>query len=393
VRSFPFLAEATPVPTWKGLQGVRISQKTALPDAGSHSPGDTVSCAGDGSGRIEAGLYCRPGAILTEPDDLGGLAPPEPREAVETRPSRRSLLRLLGERAVGAGWKFHLLLACLTLATTSLAGGGFLLNSDDPFAGSILWPVLLAEEPWRLIRSGLPYGLSVIAILGAHEMGHYLACRYYGVRATPPFFLPFPMMLGTLGAVIRIRQTVPNRKALFDIGIAGPLAGFAVMLPVLAAGVVTATPAPPTSADGGTVFVAPPLFLLFAKILVGPLPAGGWEWNPFLLASWLGAFATAINLFPSGQLDGGHVCYALSRRLQRFASRFTLLALAGLLAWATLAYHSPVWLVWVVFIWVMGARHPWLADESAPLSTGRKVVAVIGLAVFLLSFTPIPIVA
>jgi len=309
-------------------------------------------------------------------------------------PTRRSLavpFRRLALLPGRLGWRWNLILLAATFLTTTLAGGGFLRAADDPVLGSLLGPVLLLAAPAELLRAGLPYSFSVIAILGAHEMGHYLACRRYAVRSTPPFFIPFPMMFGTLGAVIRIRQAVPHRKALFDIGIAGPLAGFAVTLLVLVLGLATAEVAPP---EPGPIFAAPMALVLLAEVVGRPVPAGqGLEMNPFLLAAWVGALATAINLFPSGQLDGGHICYAISRGLHRFFSRLTLAGMCVLLVYTTLFFGSPVWLAWVVALWFMGHRHPVLVDETERLSFGRWLLAVVALAVFLLTFTPVPIVS
>ena len=337
----------------------------------------------------EAGLYSparrndRERAV--EPSPFPAVPPPP------TAPPERPLA-LFFRWVRRLGWKLNLLLLAATLVTTTLAGGGFLLAPDDPVRGSLSGPWLLITDPLRLLHAGLPYSLSVIAILGAHEMGHYLACRYYGVAATPPFFIPCPMMLGTFGAVIRIKETVPSRKALFDIGIAGPLAGFAVAVPIVAIGVSTAHASAPQPGGSEQVFAAPLLLDLLGAWLARPLPPGtGWELNAYLLAAWVGTFATAINLFPSGQLDGGHVCYAISRRLHRLASRATLVGLSLLLLYSISVYSSPVWLVWVVVLWVMGPRHPPLLDESEGLSPVRLVIAAVGVLVFFLSFTLVPI--
>lgn len=312
-----------------------------------------------------------------DPEVLHG--PPPPRRG----PGRLARLLLWADRM---GWKLNAVLLLATLVSTTLFSEAPLLAFDPeaPFA-----------HPWRMLASGLTYGFSVMAILGAHELGHYLACRWYGVSATLPFFLPAPplVLTGTFGAVIRIREPIPNRRALFDIGIAGPLAGFVVLLPVLAIGLATAQVAAPLAdVPGVMILTDAPLSILMRNLLYGPLPPGTeLQLNPFLLAAWLGMLATAMNLFPVGQLDGGHVCYALSRRLHRGASRVTVLALAGFLVYGLAYYGSPIWLLWVVVLAWMGPRHPPLLDESGTLSVGRRIVAIIGLIVLVLCFTPVPI--
>src|SRR5829696_264204 len=165
----------------------------------------------------------------------------------------------------------------------------------------------------QLIYDGLKFAASLLSILLAHEAGHYVACRLYGVDATLPFFIPVPppFLAGTLGAFIKIRSPIPSRRALFDIGVAGPLAGFLVLIPVACAALLTATPAPPLPAEGGfIIFNDPPLLRLLAPALgVGDL--AGIAPNPFYMAAWIGLLVTSLNLLPVGQLDGGHAVYAV----------------------------------------------------------------------------------
>ncbi|MCI0458224.1 MAG: site-2 protease family protein, partial [Gemmataceae bacterium] len=213
-------------------------------------------------------------------------------------------------------WVPALLLAA-TIVTTLLAGVSFRNPEEVGRPGADL-----LRRPADLL-AGWPYALTVLAILGAHEMGHYLACRAYGVRATWPHFIPLPMLgFGTLGAFIRIRSPIPSRRALFDIAVAGPLAGFALTVPALAYGIWSASPAPPP--------VQAEAFELGDSLLVQGLSwcrwgSGGqgdnlWVGRVFL-AGWLGQLATCLNLFPVGQLDGGHLLYSLSARLHRRLSR------------------------------------------------------------------------
>jgi membrane-associated protease RseP (regulator of RpoE activity) len=230
-----------------------------------------------------------------------------------------------------------------------------------------------------------------MSILFAHEMGHYLACRYYGVDATLPFFIPAPVLslVGTLGAFIRIRGPIPHRRALFDIGIAGPLAGFAVCLPVLWLGVAEARVVPAVAPEIGMLSLGEPLLFQWAvtawrgdiglgkTLMLGPLGE----------AAWFGLFVTALNMMPVGQLDGGHVTYALIQKRAVVVSRLGILACLGLL------YLRPMWLLWTVLLLLFGRRpHPPTLADALPLGRARIAVGVLGFAVLALSFTPSPIV-
>jgi membrane-associated protease RseP (regulator of RpoE activity) len=230
---------------------------------------------------------------------------------------------------------------------------------------------------------------SLLSILLAHEMGHYLACRYYGVDATLPFFLPAPVLsfVGTFGAFIRIRSPFPNRRALFDIGIAGPLAGFAVAVPVLCLGILEAkvVDTPPQSA--GLISFADPLAFQWAFAwLRGDVPEGRTILiGPLGLAAWFGLFVTALNLIPIGQLDGGHVTYAVFGRRAHALSRWMWWACVALI------YFSPSWILWAVLVRLLGRRHPPSLNDLAPLGSVRVAVAVLGAAVFAVCFVPNPI--
>jgi membrane-associated protease RseP (regulator of RpoE activity) len=230
--------------------------------------------------------------------------------------------------------------------------------------------------------------IALLSILTAHEMGHYLACRYYGVDATLPFFIPFPIsMFGTLGAFIRIRQPFPHRRALFDIGIAGPLAGFVVCLPVLVLGIGEARIAPIDPAYVGPWFGEPLLFTWATELLRGPIPEGyTLSIGPLGMAAWFGLFLTSLNLIPIGQLDGGHVSYSL------FRERATRVSQIGFALCLALVYFGPNWLVWSILLLVLGRRHPRTLNDDAPIGDGRVVVGLIGLIVFVLCFIPQPLV-
>ena len=282
----------------------------------------------------------------------------------------------------------HVLLVLLTLGTTTIAGVDHYLAFQNNFASPSL--------SLSLIAHGLAYSLTILAILGSHEMGHYLACRYYGIDATLPFFLPAPLILtGTFGAVIRIRQPIFNKSALFDIGIAGPIAGFVVAVPALLLGLHWSTVSHPPSGPlpPNVVWLTlgePLLFKLASWLVWGPLPDSlSLNMHPVAFAAWFGLLMTALNLFPIAQLDGGHISYSV------FGRRATWITYAGFLVALSLSLVSYSWVFWTVTIAVMlfmaGPRHPPVMDEDVPLSKGRFWLALVALIIFALCFTPAPI--
>lgn len=241
------------------------------------------------------------------------------------------------------------------------------------------------------LAGGTRLVLGLVSILLAHEMGHYLTSRRYGIDASLPYFIPFPFpfhLVGTFGAFIRIRSPFPDRRALFDVGIAGPLAGFAAALPVLVLGVLEAHLVP--ARDGPEyIRLGLPLLMQWATDAVhGPREPGTMLLlGPLGLAAWFGLFLTALNLIPVGQLDGGHVTYAL------FGRRAHLVSRAGLLASVLLVAHRPSWLVWSVLLLLLARRgHPPTMDDLSGLGRGRRALAVVGAVVFALCFTPSPVV-
>lgn len=274
----------------------------------------------------------------------------------------------------------HLGLLAATFYTMTLAGA---LNSAagvaqvERLGGAMLFrPAFLAI--------GLPYSLCLLAILGAHEMGHYIACRRYGVDATLPFFLPgLPLPMGTFGAFIRIRAPIPSRRALFDIGVAGPLAGFVVAVPVLVLGILRAEIVPDT-AGGGQVGV--PILIEGMLAWLSRVPEGETIMlSGPLMAGWVGCLATALNLFPIGQLDGGHICYAISPRFHRAASWGMLFAFVVL---GLVVY--PGWLFFATLLLLFGPRHPAMGETGPALSRGRLVVAALALVLLVVCFIPRP---
>jgi membrane-associated protease RseP (regulator of RpoE activity) len=238
------------------------------------------------------------------------------------------------------------------------------------------------------ITGGPRLVVGMLGILLAHEMGHYLACRRYGVDATLPMFLPAPVLslVGTLGAFIRIRSPIPHRRALFDIGIAGPLAGFAVTLPVLVAGCLEARIVPDRPDQFGIYLGEPLLFQWLATAIRGTVPDGAtMSLGPLGLAGWFGLFVTALNLIPIGQLDGGHIAYAVLRHRAHVLSR------AGSWVCFGLVYFGPNWLVWALLLRLLGRRHPATLNDGEPIGRARVALAIFALAMFLVSFVPNPI--
>lgn len=243
-----------------------------------------------------------------------------------------------------------------------------------------------------LLGLGLQFSLATHFILLCHELGHWFACRRHRLDASPPYFLPAPIGLGTFGAFIRIRSLVRTKRELLDVGVAGPIAGFLALLPVLAAGVGLSRPSPlpvPPAGDVGLLLYRPGESLLLGgltRLFHGELPADVvLNPHPLLLAGWVGLFATMLNLLPLAQLDGGHILYAAVGRLQRRLAwpLWGALALLGL-AW-------PGWWLWCLFVLLLGLKHPRLLDEGEPLDPRRRRLAWLSLAIFALGFMPTPI--
>jgi hypothetical protein len=279
----------------------------------------------------------------------------------------------------------YVLLFLATLASTTFTGAVYFGSLPGSFDGRWL-PVLPT-----LVVQGLSYSVPVLTILGAHELGHYFACRRYGVNASLPYFLPMPLLMtGTLGAVIRIRQPIPGKRALFDIGIAGPIAGFIVLIPVLALGIYLSDVVRIPPDAGGVDFGEPLLFKALAWLRFGHI-ADGYAVNghPMVFAAWFGMLATTLNLIPIGQLDGGHISYAV------FGQRSLLVTIAAEAALLILTFFASSWIVWVVLtvamLLVLGPRHPRVWDEHVPLDRRRRWLAAFAILMFAVCFTPVPV--
>jgi len=247
----------------------------------------------------------------------------------------------------------------------------------------------MAKQLQTLLTYGTPFSFTIMAILLSHEMGHYLTARYYRVKATLPYFIPFPFsLIGTLGAFIMIRSPFPHRRSLLDIGLAGPFAGFLVTLPALFVGIAQSRLGPSMGGEGITLG-EPILFRLVSALLWPDAPDDQVLYiSPVGLAAWFGLLATAINLMPIGQLDGGHATYALLRGGAHRVSRIAFFLLFPM------AYFGPTWLVWAMLAFLLGIRrpHPPTLSDQTPLPGSRKWMGALGYLIFVLCFTPEPVV-
>jgi membrane-associated protease RseP (regulator of RpoE activity) len=270
------------------------------------------------------------------------------------------------------------------------------------FALPTLYLQLISDTIYRLctdfetLKYGLKFSVSLLSILLAHEFGHYVACRLYGVDATLPYFIPLPPLLGpagTLGAFIKIVSPMPSRRAVFDIGVAGPIAGFIAIVPIAVLGLLTLRE---TSAEDSIferigLYFSHPLFLqLLAKILaINPTFEIS---NPFLAAAWIGLLVTSLNLIPSGQLDGGHAIFAVfGEKIHALTGRVAFVVMATITVLGWFFYNSPSGLLFTILLAVMmRVGHPEPLDNS-PLNFNRKLVAVLTLLIFVLCFVPFPV--
>jgi membrane-associated protease RseP (regulator of RpoE activity) len=272
---------------------------------------------------------------------------------------------------------FHLILFAVTFFTSTLSGALV-------YAG-----VAVVFEP-SLLSAGLPFSVTLMSILLAHEVGHYVLARVHRVEATLPFFIPgppIPPLPGTLGAVIRMRNTPQSRRALFDIGAAGPWAGLLVAFPAVVIGLRLSDVQPLDPRVGADVLGDSLLFSLLTRLVLGVDPSGFMvDPHPMVLAGWWGLLVTAMNLMPVGQLDGGHVMYAAFGRYHRWISwgMMTFLVVLGV-------GGSYGWLVWAALLFMIGLDHPVPADPATPLGKGRMTLAVLTMVMFVLTFVPFPL--
>jgi membrane-associated protease RseP (regulator of RpoE activity) len=258
-------------------------------------------------------------------------------------------------------------------------------TGDD---GLDIFPLMWALHGGNLLL-GIPFSFSLLTILMAHEMGHYLYCQRYGVTATPPFFIPFPSLFGTMGAFIRIRSSIRSREALFDIGIAGPIAGFVVALVILWISLGLSSSAQITAGDA-IVLNYPRIFWVMNFLYAAAHGRHAVSVNqiglhPMAIAAWVGMFATALNLLPGGQLDGGHIVFSLAPGAHRIVSRLAILALLPLAY-----YFWAGWLIWAVLLGLSGMRHP-VVPRWPNVDPSRWALALVALVMLALTLTPAPV--
>lgn len=271
-------------------------------------------------------------------------------------------------------WRINLALFLATIVSTLFIGS--------------LWEIENPDEFWQIWR-GWPFSLSIMLILTAHELGHYFAARYHRVPVTLPYFLPIPTILGTMGAFIRLKGPVHNRRALLDVGVSGPLAGMVFAVPILIYGLLESTVAPMTGGgfqEGNSI-----LYVLFKYLVFGQyLPANGVDVHitPVAFAGWAGFLVTGLNLIPVGQLDGGHMAYVLfgERAKQIFWPSLFALAILALLT------SNTMWILWIGLLYFLGQHHAQPLDDVTPLDPVRRVIAIGTLILFFLVFVPIPLV-
>ena len=287
-----------------------------------------------------------------------------------------------------------LLLACLlflvTLCTCVVAGTHFSVAyahneavSWDEFIRAF---ALVYRHPLAL-AAGLPFALTLLAILLAHELGHFFACRYHHIHSSYPFFIPFPTLIGTLGAFILIRSPIRTTRALFDVGASGPLVGVLVAVPALVYGIVHAKVVPGLGipAENKIILGAPLILHLLAPVFHHGASAADLLLHPVGRAAWVGLFATSLNLLPAAQLDGGHILRSVSQRAHRFSSILLplLLAFLGFRYW-------PGWYVWAALLLGIRFLRTLPIYNPEPLDSRRRAAAVLSLLIFLLSFMPAP---
>lgn len=308
------------------------------------------------------------------------------------RPVHRPFPRPTPSRFEQAG----IALSLLTLsALTTVSTGALLMfqfrRGVPPFASSAsLFPFEWVVRNPDQVYGGWPFCVTLLGILTAHEIGHYLACRRHRVAASLPWVLPAPTLIGTFGGFIRLRSRLPSRVALLDIGVFGPLAGMVVAIPALIIGLVLSNASVPAEFHSGSISVTVPLLLSIlhsaVRVFNPSLPPldGSFNPHPVLVAGWIGLFITSVNLIPAGQLDGGHILYAISPRLHRWSTdaMILLLFIAGTVFWIG-------WLVWGCFLLIPALRHPRVPKE--PQVTGwRLSLAAAALLLFALTFTLAP---
>lgn len=296
-------------------------------------------------------------------------------------------------RAFFRDYCLPLVLLGVSIVTTTANGARFMQNFIEGMPpvvrDSDLWPWPWLSEHPDLFVTGWAFSCALLGILLVHEFGHYFACRWHGIRSTLPWVLPAPTLSGTAGAVIQIRSRIPSRAALMDVGLYGPLAGYVASTLAVGVGFVLSFHSPADAPHAIVRFGGEPLTirLLHALLVHWDPSIPSFDHiapHPILVAGWIGLFITSLNLIPGGQLDGGHVLYAISPRVHRVFTNFLplVLFLAGTVYWVG-------WIFWGLFLMIPAMRHPNVPTHPG-LKRGRIALGVVALAIFLLTFTVTP---
>ncbi|MFC1541128.1 site-2 protease family protein [Candidatus Latescibacterota bacterium] len=281
-----------------------------------------------------------------------------------------------GEPERSKKYQTNIILFIATLISTTTMGS--VMSDANPFAS------------FSSFAKGLPYSLTILSILGFHEFGHYFAARLWNVKATLPYFIPFPLSaIGTLGAVIKLKSSIPNKKALIDIGAAGPISGFIVAVIATIIGLNMSEIVTAQASDSVLSFPLGEslLFKFLGYIIIGKIPENAYIMlHPIAFAGWLGLFVTALNLIPFGQLDGGHIMFALSPRIHDLLRRIRipLLLIMGLTFWIG-------WYMWALILLFLGSRHPYPDNIYSEIGTLRKIIAFIAIIIFIICMIPAPV--
>ncbi|MDA8434146.1 MAG: site-2 protease family protein [Nitrospiraceae bacterium] len=281
----------------------------------------------------------------------------------------------------------NIALFVVTFFTTVVVGTFHAMNiSFDSSADLTRFLTGLLHDPLKLSR-GLPFSITLMVILLSHESAHYFASKKHRVLATLPYFIPAPSVFGTLGAFIKMKSPITTKNALMDIGASGPIAGFVVSVLACAVGLSMSKVVPVAAVTDGFMFGPSLLFYGMAKVFLGNIPPDyGVSMNPIAFAGWIGFFVTSLNLIPIGQLDGGHIAYALMGEKH---AKMSKVLIGVLFVMGVVLYEG--WLVWAVLLIVLGFRHPPIVYSDIPLDHRRRIVGWIALAIFVLTFTPIPV--
>ena len=319
-----------------------------------------------------------PGAIGTFAPvvDTWDLPPNTYWETKQARQQRRSLAIAI---------LLFLLTVISTLAVGAQFASAYASGQSPDFDNFFSTYATLLAHP-QLLLAGVPFAFTLIGILLAHELGHFFACRYYRISASYPYFIPAPTLIGTLGAFIRIRSPIYNRKALFDVGIAGPVVGFLFAIPALSIAILYSKVIPFSEAHASIVFGQPLALRLLVAILRPGVAPGDLLLHPVGRAAWVGLFATALNLLPGGQLDGGHILYSAASKYHRKTTLGVALLLLplGFFFWRG-------WIMWSILLLAIGFRHPPLLNRREPLDRSRLILAGVAVLIFILCFMPMPV--